>query len=409
MGEGAKPNRACADLRTAITRLIRLRGQHTVAVKQVKAHLPQSAIPELISARDWAGNSNADAAASRGVTAHTPEVVRTMLSLQDKQQRAQERVWAVQRMCLAVLREASSFNRPASSTHARLAPQAVHPLQPPSGEPVDVRRFSQVLELARARRVGWESAIGRMLFEVQWARHELGACPWLVLLILFESMCSVTVNLNSSLQASPLATRQPTSAYVNAFRATFTRSVRALVHPHDQDMFKSRSERSRALSPLGFSDNISGVPMWPVVSAELLCQVSASVMEFRAKGLPAGWRGVVRGGGSLDALRLATLSLKPPPRWRPEAHAPGAGFGAVSAGQWFLSCPARCGSIVVLAHRPVREGSSWPKVRCGSCRVEARCGSCLCVACRRAVKDCSCIDAQAAPGQPTLHAFWGRG
>eukprot|EP00969_Alexandrium_andersonii_P332056 14674770-Alexandrium_andersonii.AAC.1 len=69
------------------------------------------------------------------------------------------------------------------------------------------------------------------------------------------------------------------------------------------------------------------------------------------------------------------LDMKNPPRRERPGPVPIRAPSGRSSSVYMVKCPAACGNIITLKCRPAKEGTSWPKVKCGSCRAHKRCST----------------------------------
>ena len=390
-GMDSRPNANDADLWHLAKGILRARGPGTTRITKVKAHLPKSSIEAGdISSHDWHGNQCADVYAGRASSFLSPDVEQAIQRLQAKRVRAKQTMHTIHQFMLSVLQGSEA---PAGRSRPAVAKGRVKPglIDPIPGQPLEIRRHTLLafnVEARQAQSAEWEQSLACFIHETQWHECEVQV-PWVLLMIAFECSCKCCVRAGMGLQNTLLTPRVDLGALVPAFKKAFMRALKATSHPDDISKFIPGSTGHHALKAIGICGCTSCLSAWPALNPELAWKVTESAMRLRHH-LPGDWQGQLR-KGELE-VPWAQLSLKIPPRWRASL-----GLVGVAAAPkqeevpWSVLCPAKCGHRIVLRDRPLREGTSWPKIRCPSCRFLGRCGGAKCTRCNAPMVRCRCV------------------
>ena len=369
------PNSKDADLWSFIWHALKVRGPLSTAVAKIKSHLTKDqALQRGFSEADWIGNQNADVGASRGILCGADWRVSRFALIEKKSALSQKIVHAIQHMQVSIMRGQSAHEAPAHASlrfKPRREPTRIGPLGEKTSWPVaELRIWEAVIGGTRPGNA-WTACIRPFVVERGWRDTGVQCIPWLLLMVIFETVMSVQVQLSDRLQHDPLRARASTKQLVECFRKRFTSAVKTFLHPDCLHPFTSKSCGAHVLKGISFHGFTACIAGCPILTDTQWSEVTMNILAIKPK-LPSQWRDSFQKG--LLVLPMTQLSMLCPPRWRKGGLKPEVVVsGHTSASQFMIRCPG-CPSVIALMRKPQREATSWPKVKCASCLWYGRCG-----------------------------------
>ena len=381
--------------------IILARGTATISCRFVPAGLSrQEAGRQELAEGDWYGSDIAMRAAADGLGPVQASQNRFMKVLMERRLKALRVVHAVQDMQVDILREDSKIRGHLKALSPKDPKRCIlAPIQPPEGQAMEVRRCHGVAWM-RERQDTWRGALHSFMIEHEWivATEPL---PLIGLLVAFE--LATGAKAQTTLQRRMLEARACVRELALAFRKELQEVLRHSLHPGDAGEFRICSTGKHAFSCLGIKGYMPCINMWPRLDAEGWGRVSEGLISLRPR-LQSGWREAMATGKL--AMPWTSLSLKGVPQWRDLSGCRRRPSGAGDTGGFTLVC-TECTAHIYLTTKPVREGSSWPKVRCRACRASGRAGFLKCARCMQLLKRCGCTGAVGQEGQSRLSDFAG--
>ena len=272
---------------------------------------------------------------------------------------------------------------PIGAISRRHGPNMVEPVYPPSTPGGELTQFRLCV---RAGAVPTSPANGHAMKVMRYLASldivvTCNGISWLELMLDF--MC-----VHGCVRFSDCRLSVPTVLQeVRAFTALVRTHYSHLLHPELHCAIKPARPGVR-LKGLGIITPLACASFVPVLGPSRWQDIMAHILKLRGHTIAHGGS-----PGIPDLLPLARLTVKVGCPWSVSVPAPAPAAPAAPAApvgcEWWGRCHG-CGARNLFPAKPIKDGPTWPRVRCGACKRQLRVGLFTCESCNAALTDCIC-------------------